>query len=97
MKKIKLTPKTFRVICLIVFLAMTVLSIAILFVKSSDQNSVAALSNKMDLCLACFIFLLASFLFAIGNYVATISERLEMVEEKEKGETDFAQEHDQGL
>lgn len=97
MKKIKFTPKTFRVICLIMFLAMTVLSIAILFVKSSDQNSVAALSNKMDLCLACFIVLVASFLFAIGNYVATISERLEMVEEKEKGETDFAQEHDQGL
>ena len=97
MKKIKFTPKTFRVICLIVCLAMTELSIAILFVISSDHVSVAALINKMDLCLACFIVLVASFLFAIGNYVATISERLEMVEEKEKGETDFAQEHDQGL
>lgn len=97
MKKFKFTPKTFRISCLVVYLAMTALSIAILFVKSSDQNSVAALSNKMDLCLACFIVLVASFLFAIGNYVASLGERFDAMELKEKGETEFAQEHDQGL
>lgn len=97
MTKIKFTPKSFRVICLVVFLAMTCLSVAILFVKSSNPDSVAALSNKIDLCLACFIVLVASFLFAIGNYVATLDERIGAIAEKEKGESDFAQEHDQGL